>query len=252
MEFNSDLRARFLGHALGFTVVSHGRPPTEGDVPLPEFQRRARSAIARSGVLILGPTPRWKLYTTWPEDIERCLLPHRCSNLECLGNNDSPVRMYLLSPNEPALTRAEATREALKFAAASALGRVESQYASFGTALYDRLLMQVQGSDSHFCPAEGGNGESCLRRRACRTHSACLSAGNFLRRATRFVPDLRDNPNLLVAAQTFDSISKELSIIAATRALCMDGPSDLPERLRRIRQLHERAADHLDGLSTVL
>ena len=252
MEFSSDLRARFLGHALGFSVLSTGRPATEGDMAFDEFCARGQAAIARSGVLLIGPTPRWHLHTSWPGDLEQEMLPGRCSNLGCLPGCDGPVKLYLLTPYEPALTRAEATREALKFAAATTLGRIESTDVIFGTAMYDSLLEHLENCEDGLCPADKGDGMACLDRKVCRTHFACLSAGNFLRKATAFVPDLRGNGHLLSAASVFETMAAELSGLTNPAKSADELGKVLLEKLNRIRSLHVRAAAHLDHLCSLL
>jgi hypothetical protein len=178
--------------------------------------------------------------------------PKPCHNMACGPTGSTAVRLYLLRPHEPVLTRSEATREALKFAAATTLGRVESGCVAYGTAFYDGLLTQIQNSRERFCPNGGHDGEVCLQRKICQGRLACASAGQFLRRATDFVPQLQGNRHLLVAAAAFDAMRQEFATLAALGGQPLSRQDLALDSLLRVRKLHNRAATHLDQLCAVL
>jgi hypothetical protein len=249
MEFTSDLRTPFLGHALGFSV-SRTRP--HDGSRFEAFCERARAAMPRSGVLLLGPTPRWSLHTAWPADLDAEMGTQTCTNRRYLPRAVSGVRLYLLRPHEPVLTRCEATREALKFAAASALGVMQSASVSFGTALYDGLIDRLAAGANGLCPSDSGRGERCLARRLERAGFACTSAAGFLGKAPRFVPDLQHDRHLAGAADAFRTMAREFGRIAALPSLSQQSRPLVGQRLRRVRDLHQNAAAHLSDLCALL
>lgn len=252
LEFGSDSRTDFLGHALGFsTEKAEGQPDSYLDEP---FASHVRAALARGAVLVAGPTPRWTLWTSWPD-----VLPEKPHELICANATLCPectnTRIYLLRPLEPCLTRAEATREALTFAAAAATGQVQTECTRFGVSFYDSWLEQLN-SQGDLCPANRDVGSECVRRMLRRTRWAQLSAVHFLGRAQEFVPALRENTHVAGALAAYQDMATSVAGLIETWGLPTAGKqgckSELMAVLRAIRDLHQQATAHLSAVAAIL
>jgi hypothetical protein len=243
MEAGNDARIEFVGHALGFSV----EPSPEDSEDRAEFAHRAGAAVAEGGVVICRAWPCWSIVRDWHEDPgrRRYLTP---AGLESFFEAVPGASLYVLRPAEPALTRCEALREAVRFGADVASGRAGVPGCQYGGRLYDAWLLRLE--NEQLCPDCGENGWRCAERTASRARGTQISAAHFLSRAQSFLPALAGDPSVGEAAGSYGIMADALE--QYTWGSGLRGTWGDPGRheqyvqdVQSVRNLHARAADHL-------
>jgi len=249
MESRSDARLEFLGHALGFAVEPS--PDLRHADDRARFGARARRALAAGDVVLCASWPCWSLVAEWRDEPGRMGLAPP-SGLEGVCQADEAARLYILRPAQRTLTRCEALRDALRFAAAAANGHRQEEGLAYGGELY--AAWQGRLRQEQFCPDCGDNDWRCAQRTARRARGCQASAAHFLSRASALLPPLAGNDALQSAEGAYLAMAHKLTPYAANGGL--NGEWLAPEVRAGYAQdvadvgcLHQEAARNLSQLA---
>ena len=191
-EGGDDIRLDFLGQALGFTVekiqVGTGVDDWEAyasfdDMPEQRARhlRRLRSAMSEGKMVIVRTWPSWSVLAGWSDDLTKIPFETMPGFGDLVGRILGPNKTglaYIISIAEPALSKDEASREALTFGKTVADGSFENDRFHYGgeiyTAFAERLDHEV------FCEPCGDRSWSCAIRTLRRIGGTANSAADFL------------------------------------------------------------------------
>jgi hypothetical protein len=247
MEGWSEARMEFVGHAVGFSVE---RIPNEEEDGA-EFARRVRAAVAGKAVVLCRSWPCWSILEDWHDDPARrgYLAP---AGLEPVWRLATDASYYVIRPAEPALTRCEALREAVRYGARVADGEAGSPECEFGGRLYEAWMQRLH--EEPFCPTCGENSWHCAERLASRARGNQLSAAHFLSRAQSFLPPLASDPSAGEAAGSYGIMADTLAPYTWGTGLNLtwgdpEGRSRYVRDVETVRELHGRAADYLGRIA---
>jgi hypothetical protein len=248
MEAGSDVRIRFLGHALGFTVrVVHVGNRLD-------HEQEASSACAvceamQDGAIVLCRSwPLWSIVTRWEANAQRPSLvgPEGSEDLRRFPPN---ATMYVLQRTSRALTNGEAIRAAMHFGAEVAAEPGGRRQASYGGKLYDAWSVKL-GNDT-FCPQCGPDEWQCAHRTATRARGTQLAAVRFLNDVYTALQGNGQREDLRNAACTFAAMASELKpyVQGDFAATWHDarGRAQYAASVARLTELHRRAADHMQA-----
>ena len=246
MEAGADIRVEFLGHAMGFTVERGTGEAFCRDSGADRFARRARTALAKGGVVLCKLKSGWNIVNAAANGNGAYALTGPAGK-SALAELPADARVYVIRPTERSLTNCEALRAAVGFGALLASGTCATEGATFGGQVYDAWIERL--SQEPFCPDCGENEWRCAERAAGRARRTHLSAVRFLNRAYDLLPPSAETESLRDASDAFAAMAGALAPYGACEFRQVW--QDAGERTRyaadvaRVRDLHKQAAHHL-------
>jgi hypothetical protein len=246
----NDARLEFMGYPLGFTVEPAPEEALRDEAGAAAFGRRAACALRHRGVLLCGMWPSWSVVAGDGNGLAADALLG-LAGLDASTKLRADARAYILRPANRALTRREATAEALRFGAAVAVDDCPCEAYAYGGRFYDTVARAAErGRICPSCPDSGGH---CAERITGRVREAQLCGARFFGRAGALLPRLRDDPCLEYLARTYRQMAEILTPYAdgGRLSLLWDDPQrrgQYVRDLRRAGRLHDHAARALAHL----
>jgi hypothetical protein len=208
MDGESAYRIDFLGQALGFSVerCELSEPLQGADIEaykesgtLPPLAQahfdHIHQSMAQGKMIISGTWPAWSVITGWNDDLTQLPFATTPGFESVVARIYPPIRAslsFILTAGSSAAQPAQTYREAIRFGADIASGKVTISENVFGGAMYDTVVSVSR--KPHMCPGCQENG--CLGRTFKRMHDGQQASIDFLGAAGAYVDGPQETKHL--------------------------------------------------------
>lgn len=199
MDGGSEQRIDFLGRAMGFSVerLELSKPLDEAGIAaykengtLPAHIEahfgRWREAIAQGKMVLAYSWPAWSVITGWSDDVTELpfvTTPRFDTVVRAIYPPYRAWLSFILTDGAARAELAQVYREAIRYGATVASGKVACGKTAYGGAMYEQVA--ALSSEQHLCPGCAENG--CLSRTFKRMYDGQLASIAFLKEAGAYL-----------------------------------------------------------------